>query len=1354
MKTAFCAIVAAIGLATFSLSAATLYVSLDGMNPTPPFATWATAATNIQDAVDAAADGDTVLVTNGVYRTGGRTAGITLVANRVVIQKSIQLQSVNGAAVTTIEGAASASGDPSGNGAGAVRCVYLSGSNATVTGFTLTKGHTLNNGDWETDQAGGGMWCGSASALILNCVLTGNSGGWGGGTHGGTFQNCTFTGNSAGMYGGAADGYTLEPCNLINCIVSGNSTSTGAGGGVSSSALNNCTVTGNSAETGGGTFNCHLNNCILYYNQAQTGDNSWEDSLNYCCTEPLPSNGIGNISLDPQLTCPSHLSSGSPCRGAGSPIYTSGVDVDGESWANPPSIGCDEYYEGAVTGPLTVDIVTSFTNVAVGSTVAFTASITGRTTDSVWDFGDGVILSNRPYASHTWSAPGIYNVILRAYNESLPDGESSSVTVYVTAAPFHYVAADSVTPVAPYTSWATAATNIQDAVDVASPGAVILVTNGVYQQGSRAVLGTMTNRVAVDKQLTLESVNGPEFTVIRGFQVPGSTNGDGAVRCVYLASGATLSGFTLRDGATLKSAGDWYGAESGGGAWCQGLDATLSNCIVVGNSASYAGGGVFRGTLQNCILSGNSAVGDNGSRNSVGGGAYGATLFSCTVTGNCAQGEYGSGGGVVLGTLVNCTISGNSAISDGGGVYYGCTLTNCILVGNSAGGYGGGAEGENAEFTTLYNCLLSGNSAGSGGGAAGSHLYNCTLTGNSVDHLSGGFAYSGGGVSFSDLINCIVYYNTAVWGTANYDPASTLTNCCTTPLPATGSGNIDLEPQLASIKNLSATSPCRGAGLVGAAVGTDLDGEPWANPPSIGCDEYYAGGVTGPLNVAILAPLTNIAAGAQVPFTAVIHGRAAASVWDFGDGVIISNRPYASHAWAAPGDYLVTLRVYNDSQPSGVAATVAVNVAAQLTHYVAANSTNPVPPFISWTTAAMSIQDAVDVATAGDEIVVADGLYATGGRAVGANLSMNRVAVTNRVTLRSVNGPQSTLIQGAKGFSGTNIDDAVRCVYLANGASLFGFTLTNGATLLSGNLEDDQAGGGVWCESTDATLSNCVLVANSAGFGGGAYRGTLYNCLVSSNSVIGDANGGGGACQSTLYNCNITGNSASSAYGGVSRSTLYNCIVYYNLAPFGENYDWPSSLNYCCTTPTPTNGIGNKPLFVDYNSGNQHLQSNSPCINAGNNAFVAAGKDFDGKPRIVGGTVDIGAYEFQGSNSVISYAWLQQYGLPTDGSADFIDSDNDGMNNWQEWVCGTDPTNAQSALRMLSAVPTGTNATVTWESVAGVSYFLQVTTNHDSPFTLLATNIAGQAGTTSYADTNAIGGGPFFYRVGVPLPTR
>ena len=78
--------------------------------------------------------------------------------------------------------------------------------------------------------------------------------------------------------------------------------------------------------------------------------------------------------------------------------------------------------------------------------------------------------------------------------------------------------------------------------------------------------------------------------------------------------------------------------------------------------------------------------------------------------------------------------------------------------------------------------------------------------------------------------------------------------------------------------------------------------------------------------------------------------------------------------------------------------------------------------------------------------------------------------------------------------------------------------------------------------------------------------------------------------------------------------------------------------------------------------------------------------------------------------------------------------------------------NALSVLRMVSALPTSTNATVAWQSVVGVNYFLERSTNLTSPFSLLATNITGQAGTTSYADTNAAGAGRFFYRVGVQAP--
>jgi hypothetical protein len=71
---------------------------------------------------------------------------------------------------------------------------------------------------------------------------------------------------------------------------------------------------------------------------------------------------------------------------------------------------------------------------------------------------------------------------------------------------------------------------------------------------------------------------------------------------------------------------------------------------------------------------------------------------------------------------------------------------------------------------------------------------------------------------------------------------------------------------------------------------------------------------------------------------------------------------------------------------------------------------------------------------------------------------------------------------------------------------------------------------------------------------------------------------------------------------------------------------------------------------------------------------------------------------------------------------------------------------------MLSATPSGTNVIVSWQSVAGMNYFLQGSADLAMPFALLATNIIGQAGTTSYADTNATGLDLFFYRVGVQHP--
>lgn len=323
---------------------------------------------------------------------------------------------------------------------------------------------------------------------------------------------------------------------------------------------------------------------------------------------------------------------------------------------------------------MSVAILASYTNVATGFLVHLRADITGHASANRWELGVGTVPSNRPNLFYSWGTAGDYPVVLRVYNESYPSGISATLTIQVLEQPTHYVALGNANPLPPCTSWSTAAANIQDAVDVAFAGGTVLVTNGVYDKGGRAVHGTLTNRVVVMKLLVLSSVNGPGFTVIQGYQLPGQKNGVGAVRCVYLAGDSKLVGFTLLTGVTSSGASE-SPLTSGGGIWCESSSAVVENCTVLSNSAAYSAGGAFWGTFTNCMFIRNNLPDGYG-----GGGVKSATLYSCIVASNSAA---VGGGGAYQATLNKCLLIGNSAGSGGGGSLE-CVLKNCTLDGNKA----------------------------------------------------------------------------------------------------------------------------------------------------------------------------------------------------------------------------------------------------------------------------------------------------------------------------------------------------------------------------------------------------------------------------------------------------------------------------------------------------------------------------------------------------------------------------------------------------------------------------------------------------------------------------------------------
>jgi hypothetical protein len=264
-----------------------------------PYNTWAKAATNIQTAIDVVSTGGTVIVTNGVYNTGGVVA-VGQLTNRIAILKPIIVKSVNGPEGTLIvgqldpnssnptNGAPGPQGYVNGHGDAAVRCVFIS-NGGVLTGFTLTNGYTrTSNG---MDMNGGGIWCASMGTIVSNCVVSGNNAyNYAGGIYcgnGTTVVNCRIKGNTAGI--GSQPSYTAGKGGGLycenNCLITGNIIenncsfsafgSAGGGGIYSRGTIKNCSIINNSANGyasgfGGGLYleDGSVLNCIVMSNRS------------------------------------------------------------------------------------------------------------------------------------------------------------------------------------------------------------------------------------------------------------------------------------------------------------------------------------------------------------------------------------------------------------------------------------------------------------------------------------------------------------------------------------------------------------------------------------------------------------------------------------------------------------------------------------------------------------------------------------------------------------------------------------------------------------------------------------------------------------------------------------------------------------------------------------------------------------------------------------------------------------------------------------------------------------------------------------------------------------------------------
>ncbi|MHC4908991.1 MAG: right-handed parallel beta-helix repeat-containing protein, partial [Planctomycetota bacterium] len=293
-----------------------------------------------------------------------------------------------------------------------------------------------------------------------------------------------------------------------------------------------------------------------------------------------------------------------------------------------------------------------------------------------------------------------------------------------------------------------------------------------------------------------------------------------------------------------------------------------------------------------------------------------------------------------------------------------------------------------------------------------------------------------------------------------------------------------------------------------------------------------------------------------------------------------------------------------------------------------------------------TIQQAIDLALDGDEIVVGPGIYA------------ERIDLGDKsIYLRSSEGASLTTIDGT-GLGGSVVRVAggqdAACVVEGftvrggSGSGGGGFDIDGSSPVIRGCLIVANAGaegGGVRVRDGGPALVDCTLSANNGADGGAVHARESATPLLTGCQIVqnGATDGGGvfaiGQSDVTLVNCVLRGNVAQSTGGamycfGSSNATLANCTVAFNTANtqvgglfnfsdsnalIGNSILWGNGGNQIVdaalsasrvlfsTIESGWSGSGYAnddadPLFISTND--LHLQSGSPCVDAGNDVLV------------------------------------------------------------------------------------------------------------------------------------------------------